>query len=578
MKHAVRGRGPRGQVVPLFALFLVVLLGFSALAIDVSGAYSARRTYRSIADAAALAGAQDLQIPGTRTVSALERRTARQRALDSVRSQLGNTGALPAACTPGSPAYDIDITDACVLPGTTYHVSIRAGVYAGQAQPIACVNCDPARSVQVGLRNAAYQLTFARVLGQSTWNVGIVSVAGLGFARSYAVVTLRPPKATGSTFSVNDIVLSGTNTTVYIRNGDVGSNANMDYAGLNAVMSIDSGYGMYYFDPYFAPQWYSSPPMPPNQIVQRIPELIEDPNYRYPDMTGAPLFDDARASNYAAEAAVDRADTDPACLTDAQSIDPTRYTFMTAMLLTPDRIYCYNPGIYQSGTGSRNAQIAVGTGDLAILRPGAYYLKSGLDVGGRLVGGWSPGAPGVALMFDESGPGNCSQCVFSGNNALTIALNAGTKFPRGTPGTGATAAIDWSGTAVQTSGPFSPTPPVLMTILVRKDTNGPGGTQACVVPTSAPFIEPSGCQDGKNQTINIAGGGQLDLEGVQYAPTDNAAISGSSDGNGTVGQIISWTLSYSGGTTLNQEGSGAQGPGILRLDAACTAPGTACNP
>jgi hypothetical protein len=578
MTPSNRRRGLRGQVLPLFALFLVVLFGFAALAIDVSGAYSARRSYRSTADAAALAGAQDLQVPGSRTVTAAERRVARQHAMESVRSQLGNTGTLPAACTPGSPPYDIDITDACVLPGTSFHVSIRAGVYPGQAQPIACQNCDPARSVQVGVRNASYSLTFARVLGQSTWNVGVVSVAGLAFGRSYAVVTLRPPKATGSTFTVNDIVLNSNFTVVNVRNGDVGSNANMDYSGTNAVMNIDSGYGMYYFDPYFAPQWYPSAPIPPTQIVQQLPQLIKDPNYRYPDMTGAPVFDDARASNHAAEAAVERADADPSCLTLAQSIDATRYTFMTAQLATPDKIYCYSPGIYQSGTGSKNAQLAVATGDLAILRPGAYYLRSGADIGGRLVGGFEPGAPGVAIMLDESGPGNCSQCVFLGNNALTIALNAGTKFPRGTPGTAATAALDWSNTPVLTSGPFSPTPPVLMSLLVRKDTNGAGGTQACLVPTAAPFIEPSGCQDSKNQTVSIAGGGQLDIEGVQYMPTDNVAVSGSSDGNGTIGQIISWTLTYSGSTTLNQEGTGTQGPGTLRLDAACTAPGTPCNP
>jgi hypothetical protein len=424
-------------------------------------------------------------------------------------------------------------------------------------------------------------LTFARVFGQATWNVGVVSVAGLGYARSYAVVTLRPPRATGSTFTVNDIVLNSNGTIVNVHSGDVGSNANMDYSGLGAVMNIDSGYGMYYFDPYNAPQWYTSPPFPPAQIVQRIPTLIADPNYRYPAMTGArtaPTFDDARASEYLTEPAVERADTDAACMTEALKIDPTRYTFMPAQLLTPNKIYCYNPGIYLSGTGAKNAQIVAATGDLAILKPGAYYLKNGLDVSGRLVGGYEPGLPGVALMFDESGPGNCSQCVFSGNNALTLALNAGTKFPRGTPGTAATAAVDWDNQLVRTSGPSSPTPPILMTLLVKKDTGGPGGTQGCVVPTTAPFTEPTTCDDSKNQTINIAGGGQLDIEGVQYMPTDNVAVSGSSDGNGTVGQIISWTLTYSGSTVLNQEGAGAQGPGVLRLDAACTAPGTACNP
>jgi len=93
-----------------------------------------------------------------------------------------------------------------------------------------------------------------------------------------------------------------------------------------------------------------------------------------------------------------------------------------------------------------------------------------------------------------------------------------------------------------------------------------------------PLIEPADCRDGRNQTISISGGGQLYLDGVQYAPTDNVFLSGSSDGKGTVGQIIAWTLTYTGGTTINQEGAGSERPGTLRLDEACTAPGTPCNP
>src|SRR4029079_5420300 len=67
----------RGQALPLLALFVLVLIGFAALAIDVSGALSARRFYRRVADGAALAGAQDLQQTGSRAVSATERIQAR---------------------------------------------------------------------------------------------------------------------------------------------------------------------------------------------------------------------------------------------------------------------------------------------------------------------------------------------------------------------------------------------------------------------------------------------------------------------------------------------------------------------
>ena len=47
----------RGQVVPLFALFLTVMLGGAALVVDIGGAWSQGRTQQKVADVAALAGA-----------------------------------------------------------------------------------------------------------------------------------------------------------------------------------------------------------------------------------------------------------------------------------------------------------------------------------------------------------------------------------------------------------------------------------------------------------------------------------------------------------------------------------------
>lgn len=571
----------RGQVLPLFAILLIGLFAVAALAIDVSGMLAAKRAYRSAADGASLAGAQDLQVTGTRAVTAAERIRARQHAMEDLVTQYGIVGALPAACDTST---DVDVTDACVLPGTDYHVSIRAGTTSGPGA-IACQNCDPARSVQVGLRNAKHELSFARLFGQSTWSVGSTSVAGLAFAKSYTLVTLRPPKKAGATFLVNDIVLNGTGTVVNINQGDVGTNANMEYAGTGAVLNIDSGYGMFYYDPYFAPKWWPAPPAPPSQFVEQLPTLIPDPNYTYPAMQGslgsapcvgggsncAPTFTDARITSCGAPGATPactRADLDPAgCGAEAAYLQTSVYTFMATQPL--DRVYCYKPGIYDPS--SNPDSLSAPTGDVVLLMPGAYYFKSpygGVTIRGRLLGGYRPSS-GVALMFDEC----ANQCIFDGNNAETIALNAGTKFPRGTAGTGATAAIDWDNQPVITSGPSSPTPPVLMTLLVVKD-------PTCYVPTSPPFLEPPGCDPGSptNFTISIGGGGQLDVEGVQYMPTDNVAIAGSSDGKGTVGQIIAWTVSYSGGTTLNQDGAGSQGPGTLRLDGACTAPGTPCNP
>jgi hypothetical protein len=579
-------RRRRGQVLPLFALFVVVLFGFAALAVDVSGAFSARRFYRSAADAASLAGAQDLQQPGNRAVSGTDRRNARQHAMKSLVTELGITGALPGNCT-DSGTYDHDITDACILPGTAYHASIRAGVYAGQPAPIVCVSCDAAHSVQVGLRNANYETSFARVLGQRAWSVGITSVAGLAYGRAYAIPTLRPPKANGSGFLINDIEIGG-GSVVNVIQGDVGSNANMDYSGGGSILNLDSGYGMYYWDPApsVGPQWPGAP-APPNQVVQTLPTLMNDPNYVYPAMQGAagtaaclaplsgtncaPTYTDMRTSTCgapSATAACTSAALDPTgCGVELTYLTTSAYTFMATQPAATT--YCYKPGIYDPASSSRN--LSVGPADVVLLMPGAYYFKSpnaGVSVSGRILGGYRPSVPGVALMFDEC----LNSCTFNGNSALTIALNAGNKYPPGTAGTGATAAIDWNNQLVQTSGPSSPTPPVPLTILVTKD-------PSCFVPTTAPFIEPAGCDPGThNKTINLAGGGSLDVEGVQYAPTDNIEIHGGAAGFGHVGQIIAWTVFYSGGTHINQEGPANQAPGTLRLDSACTAPGTPCNP
>jgi Flp pilus assembly protein TadG len=59
-RQTLRPQEERGQVIVLMVLMLVVLLGFAALVVDVGYAYYAHRSLQSSADAAALAGAQEL--------------------------------------------------------------------------------------------------------------------------------------------------------------------------------------------------------------------------------------------------------------------------------------------------------------------------------------------------------------------------------------------------------------------------------------------------------------------------------------------------------------------------------------
>jgi hypothetical protein len=529
----------RGQVLPLFALFLVALCAFAAIAIDVSGAYSARRAYRAFADAASLAGAQDLQLAGSRAVDGTARIKARTHAMDSVLSQLGVTGALPGAC---ATTADADVPDSCVLPGTSFHVSIKAGVYSGQPAPIVCQSCDPERSVQVGLRNANYGLSFARVLGQSSWNVGVTSVAGMAFSRSYAIVMLRPPTSTAVS-GVRDIAVAG-GTTVNVFKGDVATNANMVYNGSDSLVVLDAGYGMYFYDPANPPFWGSNP------VGKRITSLVDDPVYPIPS----------------------RGLTPPAGVVDS---DATRCGSIAASILANpkyapsvpvlgsgladmSKVACYLPGVYPAGGGGD--ALAVSNGSLAILEPGLYFFDGLLDSQGSVIGGYTPASPGVALVFRESQDTQFKNRTSGGSSGLTqiVALNAGDKFLNSS-GREATAALDYGGNPVQTNT----SPPKLMTIIVPPDARCP---VAIPLPASC-----SNAVENHNKAIDLSGGSALYLAGVQYAPSDNMSIAGNTVTGGYIGQVWGWTVQYQS-SVINQEGDQTVKAGTLRLDAACTVP------
>ena len=60
-----RSRDDSGAILVLFALMLVVMLGFSALVIDLGMARSKKRQIQNTADSSALAAAQVLPVTAT---------------------------------------------------------------------------------------------------------------------------------------------------------------------------------------------------------------------------------------------------------------------------------------------------------------------------------------------------------------------------------------------------------------------------------------------------------------------------------------------------------------------------------
>jgi len=527
----------RAQILPLFALVLTVLIGFSALVIDIGFNYAVERRYQSIADAASLAGAQELQ-PITRSspVTAAMQEEARTEALAIVLDDL--TGATTnGACDPSS---DVD----CTVSGGRYRIII-------QTPSPDCIDCDPDRSVWVRVAEPAFSTTFARVLGQSTWNLQRTSVAGLEFGRSYTIVTLRPPQPLGSStgFDVRDFRIEG-GSDVVVSQGDVGTNANMEYGGTGSKLYLDSGYSMYYFDPIGGPDWSS----PADPVGKQLGSMIEDPGYSIP---GQP----ATIGTVAPEGA------GSACLTAATSLLATGSTYAPyipnlgpATPAAPDmgKIRCLLPGYFATNPGSGSA----GNDTFILLTDpanhGLFYFGAGLTIQTSLIGGFVAGAPGVAVVIPQNRELNMNTSG-GGTAPSALALNAGSKFLNSS-GTEATAALNFAGSPIVTNG----TPAIKMTLMVTRD-------PSCTV--SDPY--PTGCADTANDAIKIAGKSNMYLAGVQFMPTDNVSIN-SSAATGYIGQIWAWTLKYSGGVQINQQGSSTETAGVIRIDTACSPGAPAC--
>lgn len=568
-------RRPHGQVLVIFALSLVGLVAMAALAVDLASVYSTQQTEKAAADAAALAGAQDLQVKDSRALG--DPVAARTHALWTLAGRFGV--APPELTGPCDPS--VDITD-CPLGGSTpYLVSISS--------PSQTPTTSDPKSVQVTVRNPSYQLWFARLFGQNGWNVGEASVAVVDNSHSYALLTLRPPTAP-SIPNVRDLYLNGNYTTVNVINGDVGINANMIYNGSNALLTLSPNYKLYFDDPYNPPLW-SNPANPPGNPLSA---LIQDPGYNIPSPP---------ASGHKGVEDVDTTLSHP-CLDIATALLASGSGYRPYIPFipgtppnpnTPDmsNIHCYKAGVYDSTVSAMGCSSPSGctipNGTLAIFEPGLYFFRAGphgqpgLSVQGSLIGGWNSAVAGdalagegVALVFDESQGQqfvNRTSGGGSGNGSASargVLLNAGGALASPATGT-ASAALDYLGNPVVTNT----TPPIPMTVMVQRDQN-------CLYSTgdSIRMVLPVTCtnnEENKNIALNLAGGSDIYLAGVQFAPTDNMQLSGGSSGLGFVGQVVTWTTQYTGNTPIEQEGMVFPTNGVLRLDKVCSGGNTPCT-
>jgi len=214
---------------------------------------------------------------------------------------------------------------------------------------------------------------------------------------------------------------------------------------------------------------------------------------------------------------------------------------VTTVILSP---YCYGdpsaPAFYKV-TGATPDSDCINNG-----RAGIFYFQSsasqaGLQFNGS--GGTLSGC-GVFLMFDPNESGGSGRTVFTVPSGNTVNINSDAHCPNGetmkySPGApGGNMPYKWYGFNSPDTNPVS--------VWVRPNLTAGGYNM-------------TGSNNGSH-VINVSAGATINENGVIYGPQDNTTISGGPSGSG-VGQIVTWTITYTGGTVINET---YQGPGLLR--------------
>jgi len=598
----------RGQILVLAVLMMFGLIAIAGLAIDVSGAFLEERWERSVADSAALAGAQDLQTPDRTLPGNTDRARARQHAMDMLVMELKATG---------TPATDVTsaclLVPGCTLPGTPYVVSIHAGVEGTLPIPTCVSDCDARRAVQVNVSRCTlqidgsctpnFQLTFSRIFPAfRTWNVSTASVAGIVHARQVGVVTLRPPKPrnNGGDANENDLVVDGNNTRVIVGDSDVITNTNVSCSGTNAEIDLDvaQGFAIYYYDPYRL--WDGSSGTssglcanPPPGIPITSP--VDDPGYAYPSRPtdAAHIYNKGPNSdpdNQAKGTDPSHPGYDPTyssrCLAQ-QALVPAAYRTLKVVggVTIPDQrvndstqvtAVCLRPGVYNYKIDVSGRDPSTNNPYVFLLEPGVYFADYGINIDSTLIGGYvgaRPGvpSPGVAVVLGESNnPNGTPGQMITSSGTSVLSLNFGDRYCPAPLTDPCPSGASWASPASGIGGPVQTLDAsgsaIPITVLVQHDPN-------CTVAN----YDPVACNENQNQTLKLTGGGNIFLAGVQYAPTDNVVLKGNANQGAEVGAMWAWTLKFTGGTVYRIQASNPQMIGNLRLVRACS-PTEPCNP
>ena len=556
------GQRDGGQVLALFAIFLVVLIGFAALAVDVGSWLKVRRDYQNVADAAALAGAPFL----TRPVDTTKRTQARQAAWVTLESQLGIT-------VTGNP-WNADTPASTPVTDTTGQFRMwvssppigAAGATAARYPGASTGATDRTIFVWVERNNDSY---LSRVFGQGARNISAWATAGV-LPGKYAVITLRQQNQQPTNVSA-DITLNGNNTILDVIDGDVGGNWNMKLNSGSQLWlheATDNDANAYLVDYvscgnscWSSSQVNSGPNgSPPNvtKPVLQLPGIIPDPNYPLPPpIASAPTTPVIGATQGSSVLTGDP--TNPACCSksspgnvdigggrdtapggtslvngvltcdsDSPRIGPGYYTGIT---VESGKCLILDPTYHHSSVTSTVPDVATPVTQLEL--PGVFYVNGPINVNqnAMIVG------DGVSI-FVRPGPGSNSN-LFTVSSGGVVDLNRGTSpLSSGAVNLGAwtrkgASTYSWNGTNWTYTGSTDTTEAGIALYVIKRSQYS------------------SVAADDNTSIITISSGAALAWNGITYAPHDNVTLAGQ-PGHDGVGQLVSWTFTFSGGVTVHQ--------------------------
>jgi len=549
-----RGSRPeRGQVLVLFALFLVVLMGATAVAVDYGSWLKVRRDYQNAVDPAALAGAALL----TRPDSGPKRDAARLAAWEDLDRSLGlnlNNGELnvwPKSSTglAGQVAgpYRIWVSTPPIQAGAAY-----GGTYT--------TSDSRTMFVRIERENPSY---FGRVLGVGDQLISAWATAGV-IPERYGVITLRQPGQAPGNIAAN-ITLNGTGTNLEVVDGDVGSNWNMrlnsgSQLWLRGVGNNDADALLQEWISCGQSCWSQgqissgpngTPPWAP-QVPKELPGLIPDPNYTLPTvLAGIPGFpipsvpigdpSDPLCCAKSSPGNVDiggGSDDPPGgsevvggvltCKPDSPRIGPGYYTSIT---VRSGNCLILDPTMRHSSVVETVPDVATPVAQDQL--PGFFYLNGSINVdqGAIIVG------DGITLVIR---PGSGNQMLVSAGGVVD--LNRGQ-----TPGISAQKLGAWMRNGSSTYVWDATSAKWVYNTSLESDSRNVG--VAIYVAKRSQYSTVAA--DDNTNVIKINAGAGLAWDGYTYAPHDNLALAGQ-PGHDAIGQFVSWTFTFSGGTTMKQ--------------------------